>query len=222
MSQSPTSSGFPQGAFDRQDDSPDPGFYAMPRLVAHIDDAAIAALTRAYRGLLPAGGALLDLMSSWISHLPADIAYAHVTGLGMNGEELARNPRLDARVVQDLNAQTRLPFADRSFDAAMIAVSVQYLTQPVEVLADVLRTLKPGAPVAISFSNRCFPTKAVRIWRVMDDEDHGRLVVHYLHQAGFDALQAFELLPPGGPGDPLWLVVGRSPVPRADAATWTG
>ena len=122
--------------FRRMDESPDALFYDIPRLVTHIDDAAIAAVTQLYREYFPAGGAIIDLMSSWVSHLPPEITYRRVVGLGMNATELAANPRLDAWLVQDLNENPRLPFADAEFDAAGICVSVDYLTRPVEVLRE--------------------------------------------------------------------------------------
>src|SRR6201985_910289 len=181
--------GLPSGAFTKLDTEDDEFFYEPPRLVLHIDDGAIAALTAFYRSLLPPDGVLLDLMSSWVSHLPPEIAYAEVIGHGMNATELAANPRLSRWFVQNLNRDTRLPLADASVDAAMMCVSVQYLQQPVAVLCDVVRMLRPGAPLVISFSNRCFWTKAVAIWRALDDEGHARLVERYLGQAGFAAIE---------------------------------
>src|SRR6185437_16192953 len=87
----------PDGAFRRIDEEEDAYFYEMPRLVYHIDEYAVAALTDFYRLMLPAGGVLLDLMSSWVSHLPPDIAYADIVGHGMNTAELEANPRLGRR-----------------------------------------------------------------------------------------------------------------------------
>jgi hypothetical protein len=106
-------------------------FYLQPRFVEHIDEVAIADVVQLHREHLPVGGEILDLMSSWVSHLPPDVAYARVVGVGMNAEELAGNPRLDACVTHDLNASPELPFADASFDAATICVSIQYLTDPI-------------------------------------------------------------------------------------------
>lgn len=151
--------------FRRVDESSDGEFYREPRLVTHIDDAAIAAATAFYRDLLPAGGRVLDLMSSWVSHLPADVEYETVAGLGMNAAELEANGRLTERVVQDLNEDPTLPWGDASFDGVIVTVSVQYLTRPAEVFADVGRVLAPGAPFAVLYSNRCFPTKAVAVCR---------------------------------------------------------
>ena len=135
-----------QELFRRMDESPDALFYEVPRLVTHIDDAAIAAVTQLYREHFPAGGAILDLMSSWVSHLPEEIAYRRVVGLGMNAAELAANARLHTRVVQDLNEDPHLPFADAEFDAGGICVSVDYLIHPVEVLRECGRVDHPRRP----------------------------------------------------------------------------
>ncbi|HEV2125193.1 MAG TPA: methyltransferase domain-containing protein [Chloroflexota bacterium] len=174
----------PPGAFNRADEVPDAQFYRSVRLVTHIDDRAIGAVTQLYREYFPPGGVILDLMSSWVSHLPPEVRYRRVVGLGMNSEELAANPRLDAYRVQDLNQRPQLPFVDGTFDAAGLCVSIQYLTRPVEVLREVGRVLRPGAPLVITFSNRCFPTKAVAIWLTLDDAGHGHLVERYLQAAG--------------------------------------
>ena len=201
---------FPPDAFEKWDAGDDSDFYAQPRFVTHIDETAIAALTSFYRDRLPAGGVLLDLMSSWVSHLPSDVSYAEVIGHGMNADELAANQRLDRRFVSDLNRNPQLPLDDSSVDAAMICVSIQYLQQPVASLRDVARILKPGQPLVISFSNRCFPTKAVAIWRALDDTGHARLVSMYLRSAGFTDIEIRNLCD-GGASDPLTIVVGRGP-----------
>ncbi len=136
----------PEWAMRRMDETPDEEFYSVPRLVTHIDEGAIAAVTQLYREHFPAGGAILDLMSSWVSHLPPEVEYGRVVGLGMNEEELRRNPRLDAHVVQNLNRDPRLPFGDGGFDGVGICVSIDYLTDPISVLREVGRVLKVGAP----------------------------------------------------------------------------
>ena len=199
----------PAHAFDKQDSGDDLAFYAPPRLVTHIDDAAVAALTGLYRELLPAGGRVLDLMSSWVSHLPDDVSYAEVVGHGMNATELAANPRLSRWFVQDLNAEPVLPLDDAMSDAALICVGVQYLQRPFEVFAELARVLAPGAPVAVSFSNRCFPTKAVAIWRSLDLNGHAALVRHYLEEAGFRGIE-MRVLADGRRSDPLVAVTGRA------------
>jgi SAM-dependent methyltransferase len=196
--------------FARLDESPDALFYAVPRFVTHIDDAAIAAVTQLYREYFPPGGAILDLMSSWISHLPLELAYREVIGIGMNRDELAANPRLDNWLVWDLNQTSRLPFDDAVFDGAAICVSVDYCTQPVQIFRDCGRVLRPGAPLVITFSNRCFPTKVIAAWRALDDRGHQELVARYFVEAG--NWSDIEILDrsPGRDGDPLYAVIGRS------------
>ena len=204
--------GLPQGAFTKIDAEEDEIFYEPSRLVCHIDDGAIAALTEFYRATLPAGGVLLDLMSSWVSHLPPEIDYAEVIGHGMNATELAVNPRLTRWFVQNLNRETTLPQPDTTGDAAMVCVSIQYLQQPVAVLREVARVLRRGAPLVISFSNRCFWTKAVAIWRTLDDAGHARLVELYLRHAGFERIETHQLAEwVEDVSDPITAVVGRAP-----------
>jgi SAM-dependent methyltransferase len=198
--------GLPATAFDKEDPSPDTEFYDFPRFVTHIDDGAIAAMTGVYREVLPAGGAVLDLMSSWVSHLPPDVSYAAVVGHGMNAEELSANPRLSRWFVQDLNVDPVLKLDDAAFDGACLCVSVQYLQRPVEVFREVRRVLRPGAPFVVSFSNRCFPTKAVAIWRAFAGPDQVRLVGAYLREARFGRVVDQAWTPAGG--DPLWVVTG--------------
>ncbi|HEX8387604.1 MAG TPA: methyltransferase domain-containing protein, partial [Sphingomonas sp.] len=192
-----------------QDASPDLDFYAPPRLVHHIDDAAVAALTDCYRGILSPGADVLDLMSSWVSHLPDDMPLGDVVGHGMNADELAANPRLCRRFVQDLNGDPVLPLDEASFDAALCCVGVQYLQRPVEVFAEVARVLRPGGAFAVSYSNRCFPTKAVAIWRALDMAGQAELIRLYMARAGFDAVET-RVLTDGARSDPLVVVIGRT------------
>jgi SAM-dependent methyltransferase len=199
----------PPHAFTRQDGGDDLAFYGAPRLVTHIDESAVEALRDCYRELLADGARVLDLMSSWVSHLPQDRALGEVVGHGMNAEELAANPRLTRWFVQDLNRSPALPLEDGAFDAALCCVGVQYLQRPVEVLREVRRTLAPGAPLVVSFSNRCFPTKAVWIWRAMDTRGHAALVRLYLERAGFGDISA-RVLRDGRESDPLVAVIGRA------------
>jgi SAM-dependent methyltransferase len=187
---------FPQGSFDRQDEAPDSDFYSEPRLVTHIDDYAIPAVGEAYRRFLPPDGEYLDLMSSWVSHFPEDMRVRRLVGLGMNEVELSKNPRLDEYVVQDLNQDPRLPFEDARFDGVVIAVSVQYLTRPVEVFEEIGRVLRPGAPLVICYSNRCFPTKAVRIWQVLGDREKADLIGAYMAGAACFETPSFHDLSP--------------------------
>ena len=204
--------GLPPQAFRRMDEGADTAFYLPPRLVTHIDQGAIAAVTALYTRILAPGAEVLDLMTSWVSHLPEGVKLGRVAGLGMNAVELDANPRLDERRIADLNADPALPWADASFDAVLVCVSVQYLTRPVSVLGEVARVLRPGGVVAITFSNRCFPTKAVMIWQVAGSgSDRARYVGHCLKAAGLGDVAAEALVPEGGPGDPLWAVTARRP-----------
>lgn len=205
----------PERTHERQDERPDSEFYSVPRLVTHIDDRAIAEVTELYREYLPPGGVILDLMTSWVSHLPEEVSYGRVSGLGMNEEELRNNPRLDGYVTHDLNENPILPYPDDEFDAAAICVSVDYLTRPVEVLRDLGRVVRPGGPVAISFSNRCFPTKAVSEWLRRDDRGRMRLVEEYLQGSGaWHDIQSMDRSPRRPFADPLYAVVARSGPPR--------
>ncbi len=210
------SSRLPEEAFRRYDETPDEEFYRLPRFVTHIDDHAIAAVTQLYREHFPPGGSILDLMSSWISHLPEEVRYGRVVGLGMNENELEKNPRLDEFVVQNLNSNPRLPFREAEFDGVGICVSIDYLTRPVEVLREVGGVLKIGSPAVITFSNRCFPTKAVTIWHQLDDRGHMRLVESYLEEAGtFDNICSLDRSPRRLFTDPLYAVIGESAGPYA-------
>jgi SAM-dependent methyltransferase len=198
--------GFAPGFFDRADPTPDADFYLPPRFVTHIDDDAIAAVGDLYDELGLAGD-VLDLMGSWVSHFHT--APAHLTVLGMNSAELAANRQAAATVVHDLNAEPRLPFGNASFDAATCCVSVDYLIHPVEVFAEVARTLRPGGPFVCTFSNRCFPTKAIRGWLASTDAQHCEIVAHYFRLAGgFDEPTAVRRTPEHS-GDPLFAVWAR-------------
>ena len=195
--------------FARADEDDDAAFYVPPRMVHHLDEPARAALTAFYAEILPADARVLDLMSSWVSHLP-EMPFGQVTGLGMNSAELEANPVLTERHVQNLNADTVLPFADASFDACLIALSVQYLTRPLEVFAEIARVLVPGGVCAVSFSNRCFPTKAVAVWRALDDSGHIGLVATYFRQADCFGEPAYtDLSPDPGRSDPLFVVTAN-------------
>ncbi len=196
--------------FAREDEHDDLSFYISPRMVAHIDAGAIRAATASFRSLLPPGGAILDLMSSRYSHLPEDVAYTRVAGLGLNTEEMAANPQLSEYVVQSLNADPVLPYADASFDGGVCTVSVQYLTRPAEVFAEVGRVLKPDAPMIVAYSNRMFPTKATAVWRSLDDTQRAGLIASYFRASGVFAPAESHNSGAGKRwGDPLYLVVAR-------------
>ena len=201
------------------DDTNDLNFYDYPRLVTHVDDGFIARLRGLYREQLSPQTRILDLMSSWVSHLPDDVQYSHVEGHGMNSQELAKNPRLDHYFVQNLNQDPKLPFADADFDAVLITVSIQYLQYPEAVLSEIYRILKPNGVVIISFSNRMFYQKAIAAWRDGTDSDRVNLVRKYfqsvdgfskpetiIHQSPLPGL--LQMLGVAG-GDPFYAVVAR-------------
>ena len=209
---------FPPGFFERSDPSPDAAFYSWPRLLTHLDDQAIAAVGVLYDEL-GISGDVLDLMGSWVSHFRT--SPAHLTVLGMNSDELDANPSAEVAVVHDLNAEPRLPFHDESFDAVVCCVSVDYLTRPIEVFTEVARVLRPGAPFACTFSNRCFPTKAIRGWLFANDEEHCEIVEQYFRLAGgWDEPRSDRRTPLAHPGDPLFAVwAHRAKRPAADEPT---
>lgn len=199
----------PPEAFAREDESPDDHFYCVPRRVVHIDDGAIRALGRLYAEVLPAGGHLLDLMSSWRSHLAAGEPRREVVGLGLNAEEMGDNPQLTKSIVHDVNRHERLPFGDREFDGAACAVSIQYVTHPLRLFRELRRVLRPGAPFVVSFSNRCFPTKAVAVWLASTDHQHVELVRSYFEGSGGWIGVTGADRSPDGNGDPLYAVWAR-------------
>jgi SAM-dependent methyltransferase len=205
---------FPAAAFDRVDPTPDPLFYESPRYVVHIDDGAIAAVGALIGRLAPPWPWVLDLLSSYRSHLPPDLAPSEVVGIGLNAAEMAANPQLSRWTVQDLNADPAISAPGEQFDLALCTVSVQYLTRPLEVFEAVRRLLRapdaagPGGAFLVTFSNRCFPTKAVRIWLEGDDADHLALVRQYfLLSGGWTAVEAAAHTP--AIGDPLYGVWAR-------------
>lgn len=175
----------PPAYFARQDERDDALFYSVPRKVVHIDEAAVATLTQAFNDLLPYEGSYLDLMASWRSHLPMEeLLPSRVAGLGLNHAEMEDNPALDEFVVHNLNENPRLPYPDESFDAVLCTVSVQYLVRPIEVFEEVRRVLRPDGLFIISFSNRCFASKATAAWLNMDDYEHIHLVSYYFEKSG--------------------------------------
>ena len=196
-------SAFPDGWFARTDERPDTEFYAQPRFVTHLDDAAIAAVSALYDELGLTGD-VLDLMSSWVSHFRT--APRSLTVLGLNAVELDANPMATARVVHDLNASPVLPFEDGSFDAVVNCVSIDYLVRPVEVLAEAARVLRPGGASVCTFSNRMFSTKAVRGWLSVSERDRPQVVAEYHRQAGLFAEPLVEQRLDGRRSDPLWAV----------------
>ena len=212
---------FSRQDFRRLDESDDALFYDEPKLVNHIDDAAVRAANSYYAQLFNKVAAarygsdtasvdVLDLCSSWVSHFPTDRSFGRVAGLGMNQVELERNPQLTEFIVRDLNKQPSLPYKDASFDVVTCTVSIDYLTSPVMVMAEVARVLRPGGVVALIISNRLFFSKAIALWTGKDDLEHIYTVGGYLHYGGADKLNepaAVDLRPPPrGKTDPLYAI----------------
>ena len=181
-------------AYVREDEDNDLNFYQNPRLVPHLDKRAQAELEGLYGRLLTKGKRILDLMCSWQSHLPKSLEASKVVGLGMNSDELYLNPKLDQSIVHDLNKDPRLPFDDQSFDAVICSLSIEYLIHPIKVLQEVKRVLVPGGQLLISFSNRWFPSKVIKIWTEIQDFERIGLVLQWLRETrGFHSLKTFSL-----------------------------
>lgn len=207
--------------FDRPDPGDDRRFYARPRMVNHIDDTAVMFLNRLYGRLIRPGSRVLDLMSSWVSHLPEDLTTARVAGLGMNREELAANSRLDDAVVHDLNGQPTLPYDDGAFDAVICTVSVEYLVHPFEVFREAARVLADKGVFIVTFSDRWFPPKAINIWPDLHPFERVGLVTEYFLESGaFKDLETWTMRGLPRPvndryyrqqpfSDPLFAVWGR-------------
>lgn len=208
---------------NKLDPSDDGLFYAQPRFVTHVDEGFIAQLTKLYRDRIPPNSCILDMMSSWVSHLPGDITYTHVEGHGLNAEELARNKQLDHYFVQNLNKNQTLPLEDNSFDAVINTVSVQYIQYPEKIFAEVYRVLKPGGISIFSFSNRMFYQKAIALWRDGSEASRVELVKRYFDSVpGFGNIEAIvnvseapaimKMMGLGG-GDPFYAVIAEKMQP---------
>ena len=197
--------------FQRVDEQDDSVFYETPRLVVHIDDGAIAAIGQFFKQQIPENSEVLDFMSSWRSHWPAGHPKKRMIGLGMNDVELRENPDLDGYVVHDVNANPILPFENETFDAVVITVSAQYLTNPIDTFHQIGRILRPGGKFIVGFSNRMFPTKAVLNWRNSTDRGRVDLVGTYMEASErFEDIQASFLNPDQSPpGDPMYAVYCR-------------
>ena len=225
---------FSDGPFERPDDSDDAGFYSRPRLVNHLDDRAIGIIRELYGRLLAPGMRVLDLMSSWTSHLPDGLGLAGVIGLGMNAAELAANPGLTDYTVHDLNRMPRLPYTDREFDVVICTVSVEYLVHPFDIFSDVCRVLKPGGRFKLTFSNRWFPPKIIRIWMELHEFERIGLVLEYfIRTGGFDQLNVYSMRGLDRPmddkyyprlktSDPVFAVWGTKPVIELRTSRWKG
>lgn len=204
----------------RWDNSDDALFYAQPRFVHHLDAAFRQRLTQLYRDRIPAEAVVLDLMSSWVSHLPVDVEYASVIGHGLNEQELAANDRLQRHWVQNLNCDQRLPLDDASIDATLIVAGWQYLQYPEAVAAELLRITRPDGQLIVAFSNRMFFTKAPQVWADGSDRDHLAYVTRVLVAQGWPQPETVaETTRASGwkglvgvAGDPFFAVIARRPL----------
>eukprot|EP00316_Scyphosphaera_apsteinii_P005633 CAMPEP_0119326048 /NCGR_PEP_ID=MMETSP1333-20130426/67323_1 /TAXON_ID=418940 /ORGANISM="Scyphosphaera apsteinii, Strain RCC1455" /LENGTH=258 /DNA_ID=CAMNT_0007334229 /DNA_START=117 /DNA_END=893 /DNA_ORIENTATION=- len=201
---------FPAAAFRRQDESDDADFYAVPRLVYHIDEGAVRALTNYYKYSIPPASTVLDICSSWVSHYPSDFptTMRRIAGTGMNALELQANNQLSDFTPHNLNIDPKLPYDDAQFDVVTCVVSVDYLNQPLKIFSEVRRVLKPGGKFILSQSNRCFPSKAIAMWLGMDDLQHCLVIAAYFHYCGgWEPANAFDVSPRGpNTRDPLFIV----------------
>ncbi len=212
---------FSDGPFSRSNESDDAIFYKNPRFVTHIDDMAISVMSKIYGNLLSDGIKVLDLMSSWKSHIPANKKLASLIGLGLNEEEMSQNSQLDGYVVHDLNKNLHIPFKKEEFDAVICTVSIEYLIYPFEIFEDIARILKPGGIFIITFSNRWFPPKVVNIWTHLHEFERMGLVMEYfLHSRRYSNLETFSLrglprtendrhFPEINTSDPVYAVWGK-------------
>jgi SAM-dependent methyltransferase len=218
----PAATYFALDSFRRDDEHPDHDFYAEPRLIQHLDAACRARIATLYGRFLQPGQRLLDLMASWDSHLPETPADLHVAGLGMSATELAANPRLNEVVVKDLNERDDLPWSDARFDVVVCTASIEYLIRPRAVLAEVRRVLRPGGVCVLTFSDRWFPPKAIRLWRLLHPFERLGFVLALLRDAGFHDLHSETLRGLKRPeddkyieqrnyADPLFAAWGKAP-----------
>ena len=209
-------------ALSREDEEHDELFYRQPRFTEHLDAVCRAHITQLYARLLLPVASVLDLMASWDSHLPEIPAPVHVAGLGLNGLELHANSRLTERVVKDLNQRPDLPWSDAQFDSVVCTASIEYLVYPLEVIGEVRRVLKPGGIFIVTFSDRWFPPKAIRVWSELHPFERAGLVASLLAKAGFEQLGSETLRGLKRPeddkyssqrsfSDPLFAVWGRTP-----------
>jgi SAM-dependent methyltransferase len=205
----------------RDDETPDGVFYTKPRFVDHLDSCALETVEKIYGRLIPSGAMILDLMAGPDSHLGKVKDPAKVVGLGLNKTELEANPALSEYVIHDLNGDPRLPFPANRFDVVVNTVSVDYLTQPLEVFREVSRVLKPDGLFIVIFSNRMFPPKAVNVWKASTEKQRVEIVRRFFTFSGRFAIQGYhesagkprpkddKYYEQGIPSDPIYAVWGK-------------
>ena len=177
---------------DKSDISDDEIFYQQPRFVHHLSDSFRTRLTSVYSEYLLNHHIILDLMSSWVSHLPTNIRYKKVIGHGMNQAELSSNERLDSFFVQNLNKKQNMPIEDSSIDVVLIVAGWQYLQYPEKVSLELSRIIKSDSLLIISFTNRAFWTKAPNIWTYSSEEKRIEYVTSVLTANGWRIEKVFN------------------------------
>jgi len=206
---------YKEADFRRQDENDDSRFYDAPRFVTHIDDGAIGAIRDFYAvqfSQAPQGEySVLDICSSWISHYPQDLKAKRVAITGISEKELAANKQATEYVAKNLNVDPKLPYGNNQFDFVTNVVSVDYLNRPREIFSEVHRVLKPGGVAIMSFSNRCFGSKAIAMWvaNMNDGPGHCQIVGNYFHfnpEGGWRDVASADISPTPGRSDPLWVV----------------
>lgn len=176
--------------FTRLNEQDDKAFYRSPRFVHHLDSTARSHVQSIYSKLLSPGMKVLDLMSSWESHMPDKLQDCGVTGVGLNEEELKGNEQLSSYLIHDLNKAPVLPFPGQQFDAAICTISIEYLIRPLEVMAELARVIRPGGIFIAIVSERWFPGKQILPWASLHPfERQGHVLNYFLHEKRFTELR---------------------------------
>lgn len=204
--------GFHPAAFTRANNEVDTIFFSSRQENTLMDAGARTAVTALYQTALPAGGSVLDLMCGALSHFPQEAHFTSVVGVDVSRAALDENNALTERVVQDLNVTPMLDLPDESMDAVCLCDGLAYLTQPLVVLKEACRVLRPGAPLIVTFSDNFHAAKAVALWQALEPADRVRLVSILLSRAGFVELDTGEVVPPedlNAWNDTVHAVIGR-------------
>ena len=194
--------GFHPHSFTAASAESDTLFYSRRPAGPMLDQGALTAITALYRTLLPEDGDILDLMAGPDSHLPPDMEFDSVIGIGVNAQALDSNPRLTDRVVEDINETPDLPLADESMDAVLLCDVAPYLRQPVAVFREIARVLQPGGLIILTFGDRFIPQKATALWQALDEGDRRRMLSVLLQRAGFGPVDNGNVAP--APEDLFW------------------